>query len=80
MEYGERFFMKEAKERDATEVVSLLWLASSYLKHKATIQEGVMKFHLCMPTVHNARGITQMMQKNWNVMVPSRNRKHVSRT
>ena len=27
---------------------------------------------------HNTRSITQMMQVNWNVMVSSRNRKHVS--
>ena len=29
---------------------------------------------------HNTRSVTQMMQMNWNVMVSSRNRKHVSRS
>ena len=29
---------------DATEVKSMLWLAASYLEHKAAIQEGVMNF------------------------------------
>ena len=28
-----------------------------------------MKFSLSMPTVHNTRSITQMMQVNWNVVV-----------
>ena len=27
---------------------SMLWLASSYLEHEATIQEGVKKYHLCL--------------------------------
>jgi len=27
---------------------SMLWLAPSYLEHEATIQEGVMNFHLCL--------------------------------
>ena len=47
---------------DATEAVSYLWLASSYLQHEATIQERVKKYDLCL-------SITQMMQKNWSVMV-----------
>ena len=38
------------------------------------------KFHFCMPTVHKTRSITQMVQKNWNVMDTSRNRKHLSRS
>ena len=37
---------------------------------------SLKKVHLCEPTVHNTRSITQMMQKNWNVMDSSRNRKH----
>ena len=27
---------------------SMLWLASSYLEHEATIQEGVKRYHLCL--------------------------------
>ena len=27
---------------------SMLWLASSYLEHEATIQEAVKKYHLCL--------------------------------
>ena len=27
---------------------SRLWLASSYLEHEVSIQEGVKKFHLCL--------------------------------
>ena len=61
---------------------------TSYLEHKAAIQEGVMKF---MPYFkksgkcgnspkHNTRSITQMMQMDWKVMVSSGNRKHVSRS
>ena len=45
---------------------------------RAAIQEGENNFHLCMPTVHNTKSITQMMQMNWNVMIFSRNRKQVS--
>ena len=66
------------ERQDATEVVSLLWLAPSYVEHKATGQEGVNKFHLCTPSVRNTRSITQMMQTNWNVKDSSRNRKHMS--
>ena len=58
---------------------------TSYVEHKAAIQEGVMKI---MPYFkksgkcgnspkHNTRSITQMMQMNWKVMVSSGNRKHV---
>ena len=55
-------------------VEPMLWLASSYVEHENTSQEGVMKFHFCMATVHNTRSITQMMQTNWNVVDSSRNR------
>ena len=33
---------------------SMLWLASSYVEHEATIQEGVKKFHLCLSLLHNS--------------------------
>ena len=68
------------ERQDATEVVSLLWLAPSYVEHEATSQERVKKFHLCIPTVRNTRSITQMMQTNWNVMDSSRNRKVMLRS
>ena len=55
-------------------------VAPSYLEHEAVSQEGVKKFDLFMPTVHNTRSITQMMQMNCNDMVSSRNRKQVSRS
>ena len=46
---------------------------TEFVVAKAGIQEGVKKHHLCL-------SITQMMQMNWNVMVSSRNRKHMSRS
>ena len=32
----------------------MLWLASSYLEHEATIQERVKKYHLCLSTPSNS--------------------------
>ena len=55
------------KTQDATEVVSLLWLALLVQRHEDRSHEGVKNVHLCMPTVHNTRSITPMMQKNWCV-------------
>ena len=63
---------------------SMLWLAASYLEYNATIQEGVMNFmriSMCWnSSKDNTRSITKMMKTNWNVMVSSRNRKHVSQS
>ena len=43
-------------------------------------RDVLKKFDVFMPTVHNTRSITQMMQMNWNVMVSLRNRKQMSRS
>ena len=32
----------------------MLWLASSYLEHEATVQEGVKKYHLCLSIATNS--------------------------
>ena len=33
-----------------------MWLVSSYMEYKATIQEGVMKFHLTHKEIHDDNG------------------------
>ena len=39
------------ERHDATEVVSLMWLAPSYVEHEATSQEGVMNFMPCLKSL-----------------------------
>ena len=66
---------------DTTEVVSMLWLAASYLEARGyKPRRGDEIYALfqwsgtcCNSSKHNTRTITQMTQKKWNAVVSSRN-------